>query len=74
MYLRIHNKYPLKYIGNMDETPMWFDLPSNTTINQKGAKTVNIHTTSHKRTVHHLRLSLDVWLMVQSFLQFVFSN
>src|SRR6266542_2087704 len=50
MYLRIHNKYPLKYIGNMDETPMWFDLPSNTTINQKGAKTVNIRTNGNKRT------------------------
>src|SRR6266542_3072444 len=50
MYLRIHNKYPLKYIGNMDETPMWFDLPSNTTINQKDAKTVNICTTGHERT------------------------
>ena len=50
MYLRIHNKYPLKYIGNMDETPMWFDLPSNTTINQKGAKTVNIRTIGHEHT------------------------
>ena len=50
MYLRIHNKYPLKYIGNMDETPMWFDLPSNTTINQKSAKTVNIRITSHEHT------------------------
>ncbi|GES86898.1 pogo transposable element with KRAB domain [Rhizophagus clarus] len=48
MYLRIHNKYELKYMGNMDETPMWFDLPSNTTINQKGAKTVNICTTGHE--------------------------
>src|SRR6266496_2452486 len=50
MYLRIHNKYPLKYISNMDETPMWFDLPNNTTINQKGAKTVNICTTGHECT------------------------
>ena len=50
MYLRIHNKYPLKYIGNIDETPMWFDLPSNTTINQKGAKTVNICITGHECT------------------------
>ncbi|GET50680.1 pogo transposable element with KRAB domain [Rhizophagus irregularis DAOM 181602=DAOM 197198] len=34
----------------MDETPMWFDLPSNTTINQKGAKTVSIRTTGHERS------------------------
>ena len=32
----------------MDETPMWFDLPSNITINQKGAKTINIYTTGHE--------------------------
>jgi hypothetical protein len=48
MYLRIHNKYEIKYMGNMDEMPMWFDLPSNTTINQKGAKTVSIRTTGHE--------------------------
>src|SRR6266542_4060465 len=48
MYLSIHNKYPLKYIGNIDETPIWFDLPSNTTINQKGVKTVNICITNHE--------------------------
>ncbi|GES86756.1 pogo transposable element with KRAB domain [Rhizophagus clarus] len=48
MYLRIHNKYELKYMGNMDETPMWFNLPSNMTINQKGAKIVNIRTTGHE--------------------------
>ena len=48
MYLRTENNYLLKYIVNMDETPMWFDLPSNTTINQKGAKSVSIRTTSHK--------------------------
>ncbi|GBC01371.1 hypothetical protein RclHR1_41660001 [Rhizophagus clarus] len=29
---------------------MWFDLPSNTTINQKGAKTVNICITGHKQS------------------------
>src|SRR6266542_533001 len=49
MYLRIHNKYPLKYISNMDETPMWYELPSNATINQKSAKTGNIRTTGHER-------------------------
>ncbi|GBC04795.1 hypothetical protein RclHR1_05880008 [Rhizophagus clarus] len=35
----------------MDETPMWFDLPSNMTINQKGAKTVNIRTTGHEQSL-----------------------
>jgi len=38
LYMRMQHNYPLKYIGNMDEMPMWFDLPSNTTINKKGEK------------------------------------
>lgn len=50
LYMRMQHNYPLKYIGNMDETPMWFDLPSNTTINKKGEKTVSIRTTGHERT------------------------
>ncbi|CAG8608689.1 700_t:CDS:2 [Diversispora eburnea] len=50
LYRRIQFDYPLKYIGNMDETPMWFDLPSNTTIDHKGTKTVNIRTTGHERS------------------------
>ncbi len=50
MYLRIEHNYQLKYIGNMDETPLWFDLPSNTTIDHKGAKTVSIRTTGHERS------------------------
>jgi len=29
---------------------MWFDLPSNTTINKKGEKTVSICITGHKQT------------------------
>jgi len=32
----------------MDETPLWFDLPSNTTIDHKGTKPVSICTTGHK--------------------------
>ncbi|CAB5321968.1 unnamed protein product [Rhizophagus irregularis] len=50
MYLRIHNKYKLKYIGNIDEMPMWFNLPNNTTINQKKAKTVSICTIGHEQS------------------------
>src|SRR6266542_5196074 len=48
LYRRIQYDYPLKYIGNMDEIPMWFDLPSNTTIDHKGTKTVTIRITRHK--------------------------
>jgi hypothetical protein len=50
MYMRIQHNYPLKYIGNMDETLMWFDMPSNSTINQKGAKTVSIRMTGYEQS------------------------
>jgi hypothetical protein len=50
MYLRNENEYPLSLIGNMDETPMSFNLPSNTTVEQSGSKTVSILSTGHERS------------------------
>lgn len=49
MYRRIQYDYPLKYIGNMDETPVSFDLPANTTVDELGARSVSIRTTGHER-------------------------
>lgn len=49
MYRRIQYDYPLAYIGNMDETPVSFDLPSNTTIDELGARSVSIRTTGHEK-------------------------
>ena len=40
----------LSRIGNMDETPMCFDMPSNQTLHKKGDKTVLIKTTRHEKT------------------------
>lgn len=42
--------FELSQIGNMDETPMWFDLPANRTIDSKGKHTVQIRTTGHEKT------------------------
>jgi hypothetical protein len=50
LYKRLQYNYSLKFIANMDETPLWFDLPSNTTIDHKGAKSVSIRTTGHERS------------------------
>jgi hypothetical protein len=50
MYLRIDYNYPLALIANMDETPLSFDLPSNTTIDETGKKSISIRTTGHERT------------------------
>jgi DDE superfamily endonuclease/Tc5 transposase DNA-binding domain len=50
MYRRIQYDYPLAYIGNMDETPVSFDLPTNTTVDEWGARSVSIRTTGHEKT------------------------
>ena len=47
---RMDYDYPLSLIGNMDETPVFFDLPSNRTVDEVGAKTVNVRTTGHEKT------------------------
>lgn len=38
--LRQKCPYMLGEIGNADETPVWFDMPSNCTVSEKGAKQV----------------------------------
>ena len=50
MYRRIQHDYPLTLIGNMDETPMTFDLPSNTTIDETGTRSVSIRITGHEKS------------------------
>ena len=38
-----------KVLANMDESPMWFDMPSNRTVDFKGVKTVLSKTTGHEK-------------------------
>ena len=45
---RKRNEYSMAPIGNMDETPMLFDVVGNTTINKKGEKTILVKTTGHE--------------------------
>ncbi len=47
--LRHHKGYPLSHIGNMDETPLWFDMPGETTITRTGERPVPICTTGHDK-------------------------
>ena len=49
LYCRKEHKYPLSLIANMDETPMAFNLPSNTTVEQRDTKTISILSTGHER-------------------------
>ena len=50
MYMRIEYDYSLGLIANMDETPVTFDLPSNITIDETGARSISIRTTGHEKT------------------------
>ena len=36
-------------IANMDETPIWADMPSKTTVDQRGLKAVPIKSTGHEK-------------------------
>jgi hypothetical protein len=47
---RTATAFPLNRIGNMDETPMYFDMQSSQTVDTKGVKTVQIKTTGHEKT------------------------
>ena len=41
--------FPLARIGNMDETPMCFDMPHSSTLHKKGEKTILLRTTGHEK-------------------------
>ena len=41
--------FALGNIVNMDETPIWADMPSETTVDQRGLKTVPIKSTLHEK-------------------------
>lgn len=41
--------FSLENIINMDETPMYFDMPGNTTVDKVGTKTVTVKTTGHEK-------------------------
>lgn len=49
--------YELNQIGNMDEVPLTFDVPTNRTVDVKGTKTVTIKTTGHEKTHYTCVLS-----------------
>lgn len=47
--LRIEKSFEPCNILNMDETPVWFDMAGNFTVEQKGAKTVQIRSTGNEK-------------------------
>ena len=47
--LRLQHHHSLTAIGNMDEIPLWLDMPGDTTISRVGDRTVSIRTTGHDK-------------------------
>ncbi len=47
--LRIEKSFELCNILNIDETPVWFDMAENFTVNPKGEKTVHIRETDNEK-------------------------
>ena len=47
--IRENSDYPLEYICNMDETPVFLDLVPNKVVDRKGKKTVCVRTTGSEK-------------------------
>ena len=47
--IRHLKQYSLACIGNMDEIPLWMDMPGETTISRAGERTISICTTGHDK-------------------------
>lgn len=47
--LRIEKSYEMCNIFNMDETPVWFDMAGNFTVDQTGEKTIHIRETGNDK-------------------------
>ena len=54
---RKKGNFELVNIGNMDETPVWFNMPSVRTVTAQGEKTVTISTTGYKKSPFTVVLS-----------------
>ena len=45
-----HSKnYPLSSITNMNEMPLWLDIPGDTTITRRREQSIPLHTTGHEK-------------------------
>ena len=47
--LRQEHQYPLSAIGNMDETPLWLDMPGDPTVARVGERSVSVQVTGHDK-------------------------
>ena len=54
---RKQEKFELSQIANMDEVPLTFNVPSNKTVDSKGAKSIIVKTCGHEKTHYTVVLS-----------------
>ena len=54
---RKKNGFEISQIGKMDEVPLTFDVPSNKTVDVKGAKTITMKTLGCDKTHYMVVLS-----------------
>ena len=47
--MRRNRGYDLCHIGNMDETPVWMEMPGNATLDFSGEKDITVSTTGHHK-------------------------
>ena len=46
----LRQRYELSHIGAMDETPVWLDMPAETTVDFVGMKSIPIKITGHEKS------------------------
>ena len=54
------------YVLNMDETPVWFEMPGKSTLAERGGKEVRVATTGHEK--ERLTVTLAAMLTEQNYL------
>ncbi|CAG8698761.1 9817_t:CDS:2, partial [Scutellospora calospora] len=57
LYRQSEHNYSLNLIGNMDETPIAFNIPNQTTVEESEKKTISILTTGYERTCFTVTLA-----------------
>ena len=57
----------------MDETPVWFDMAGNFTINQKGEKTVHIRLTGNEKNRFTVVLTCAAGILLLFFYFYLFN-
>ena len=48
--LRLQHNYTMDNIYAMDETPVWTDMVSSSTVEKTGSKTVTLKSTGHEKS------------------------